>query len=114
AEDPHTFFPSPGHITTFDVPTGKYIRHETAVTSDYTVTPFYDPMISKLIVTGSNRHETIQRLQITLSQCKVEGIKTNFPILSEKVKHYQCTSRQTTTSFVERHDLPHVTKNEGG
>src|SRR5699024_3007042 len=97
AEDPHTFFPSPGHITTFDVPTGKYIRHETAVTSDYTVTPFYDPMISKLIVTGSNRHETIQRLQKTLSQCKVEGIKTNLPMLNEIVNHDQFISGQTTT-----------------
>src|SRR5699024_11869813 len=50
AEDPKTFFPSPGHITTFDLPEAGYIRHETTVTSNYQVTPFYDPMISKLIV----------------------------------------------------------------
>src|SRR5699024_9840462 len=58
-------------------------------------------------------HETIQRLQKTLSQCKVEGIKTNLPMLNEIVNHDQIISEQTTTSFVERHYLPLVTKNGG-
>src|SRR5699024_9918945 len=72
AEDPVTFFPSPGHITVFDVPAGKNIRNETAVTSNYEVTPFYDPMIAKLIVKGETRQETIYLLKNALKAYHVE------------------------------------------
>lgn len=100
AEDPNTFFPSPGHITVFDIPKGENIRLESAVTSDYQVTPFYDPMISKLIVKGNTRQEAIQLLIHTLEKTKVEGIKTNIPLLLEIAQHHEYQAGNTTTSFI--------------
>lgn len=101
AEDPVTFFPSPGHISNFVLPEGLNVRNEVAVTADYDVTPFYDPMIGKLIVKGSNREESITLLEEALSNYKIEGIKTNIPMLQEVVKHEQFRKGNTTTAFVE-------------
>lgn len=111
AEDPKTFFPSPGHITTFDLPEAGYIRHETTVTSNYQVTPFYDPMISKLIVKGANRKEAISRLSDALSKCKIEGIKTNIPMVIDIVNNQEFKNGNTTTAFVDEHYLPMLAKN---
>src|SRR5690606_18945455 len=106
AEDPKTFFPSPGHITTFEVPSGQNIRLESAVTSNFQVTPFYDPMISKLIVKGSSREAAIELLIETLTSTKVEGIKTNVPLLLEIATHPEFASGNTTTKFIEEHLKP--------
>ncbi|WP_096269778.1 acetyl-CoA carboxylase biotin carboxylase subunit [Paucisalibacillus globulus] len=106
AEDPKTFFPSPGHITTFEVPSGQNIRLESAVTSNFQVTPFYDPMISKLIVKGSSREAAIELLIETLTSTKVEGIKTNVPLLLEIATHPEFASGNTTTKFIEEHFKP--------
>lgn len=100
AEDPKTFFPSPGTITKFTTPQGKGIRHELAVSERSVVTPFYDPMIAKLVVTGSNREEAIQRLRAALDAYEVEGIKTNLPLLREIAAHPAYLAADTTTSFV--------------
>jgi len=106
AEDPVTFFPSPGHITVFDVPAGKNIRNETAVTSNYEVTPFYDPMIAKLIVKGETRQETIFLLKNALKAYHVEGIKTNIPMLSKVIDSEEFKGGNTTTAFVDEYYLP--------
>jgi len=111
AEDPKTFFPSPGQITTFELPEAEYIRHETTVTSNYEVTPFYDPMISKLIVKGDNRKEAISRLSNALSKCKIEGIKTNVPMLIDIVNNQEFKNGNTITAFVDEHYLPTFSKN---
>lgn len=111
AEDPKTFFPSPGQITTFELPEAEYIRHETTVTSNFEVTPFYDPMISKLIVKGANRKEAISRLSDALSKCKIEGIKTNVPMLIDIVNNQEFKNGNTTTAFVDEHYLPMFSKN---
>ncbi|RAK18418.1 acetyl-CoA carboxylase biotin carboxylase subunit [Anoxybacillus vitaminiphilus] len=100
AEDPKTFFPSPGKITVFETPNGEHIRNETAVTSGSTVTPFYDPMIAKLIVKGQSRQEAIERMLQALENYKVEGIKTNIPMLKEVLSHPQFQKGNTTTNFV--------------
>src|SRR5699024_11984954 len=63
AEDPETFFPSPGHISKFELPEGKHIRNEAAVTGDYDVTPYYDPMMGKHIVVGSDSGDGVARLK---------------------------------------------------
>src|SRR5699024_3855745 len=101
AEDPVTFYPSPGHITRFDVPSGENIRNETAVTDNYDVTPFYDPMIAKLIVKGENREEAISRMKQALIHYHVEGIKTNIPMLTKIIDNEQFKVGNTTTAFVE-------------
>ncbi|GGA62121.1 acetyl-CoA carboxylase biotin carboxylase subunit [Ornithinibacillus halotolerans] len=106
AEDPKTFFPSPGHIKEFDVPKGRNIRLETAVKSNYQVTPFYDPMISKLIVTGQTREDAISLLKETLEHTSIKGIKTNIPLLLEIINHEQFLSGNTTTTFIEEHFSP--------
>ncbi|NBJ69924.1 MULTISPECIES: acetyl-CoA carboxylase biotin carboxylase subunit [Clostridia] len=103
AEDPKTFFPSPGRIDVFQPPEGEYIRNEISVHSNYDVTPFYDPMIAKLIVHGSSRAEAIDRLKLALSQYKISGIKTNIPMLLAVVEHEQFQAGNTTTTFLERY-----------
>ncbi|KNE20293.1 acetyl-CoA carboxylase biotin carboxylase subunit [Virgibacillus pantothenticus] len=101
AEDPKTFFPSPGHIDVFQPPEGEYIRNEVAVRSNYDVTPFYDPMIAKLVVHGKSREVAISLLKQALEQYKVTGIKTNIPMLLRVVEHEQFQAGNTTTSFLE-------------
>lgn len=103
AEDPKTFFPSPGKITELILPEGPSVRHELAIHENSTVTPFYDPMIAKLIVKGSNREEAIEILQDALVDYKVQGIKTNIPMLQEVIAHPAFRSGETTTNFVEKY-----------
>jgi acetyl-CoA carboxylase, biotin carboxylase subunit len=103
AEDPKTFFPSPGKITKFELPKSAGVRHELAVSDQSVVTPFYDPMIAKLVVTGDNREEALQRLQAALDGYHVEGIKTNLPMLREVANHAAFRAGDTTTSFVAKY-----------
>lgn len=113
AEDPVTFYPSPGKITAFHVPSSEKIRNETAVTSNYEVTPFYDPMIAKLIVKGSNRKQAIILMKDALNNYQVAGIKTNIPMLSKVIDHEQFKKGNTTTAFVEEYYLAFIkTTNE--
>lgn len=64
-----------------ELPEGENIRHELAVNNLSTVTPFYDPMIAKLIVKGSTREKAIDEMKKALDEYIVEGIKTNIPML---------------------------------
>jgi len=103
AEDPKTFFPSPGTITRFEVPQGDHVRNELAVGAGSKVTPFYDPMIAKLIVSGNTRMEAITRMSEALEHYHVEGIKTNIPMLRDVMAHEAFRSGDTTTDFVAKH-----------
>jgi acetyl-CoA carboxylase, biotin carboxylase subunit len=105
AEDPKTFFPSPGKITKFSIPDGPHIRHELGVEENSVVTPYYDPMIAKLIVTADTREEAIERLQSALDSYHVEGIKTNVLFLKELTLHPAFQSGETTTNFLERNQF---------
>ena len=77
AEDPFTFVPSPGRITTFHMPGGPGIRVDTHAYQNYIVPPHYDSMIGKLIDYGDTREQAIARMRIALSEIVIEGIKTN-------------------------------------
>ncbi|AKO92932.1 acetyl-CoA carboxylase biotin carboxylase subunit [Priestia filamentosa] len=103
AEDPKTFFPSPGKITKLELPKGSGIRHELAVHDQSVVTPFYDPMIAKLIVKGNDRDDAINRLHGALVDYHIEGIKTNIPMLKEVIAHPAFRSGDTTTDFVGKY-----------
>lgn len=103
AEDPKTFFPSPGKINVFELPNAPYVRNECAVSAGSVVTPFYDPMIAKLIVRGDTREDAILHLQEALENYHIEGIKTNIPMLLEVAKHEAFKSGQVTTNFVQEH-----------
>ncbi|MDH5631519.1 MAG: acetyl-CoA carboxylase biotin carboxylase subunit [Gammaproteobacteria bacterium] len=80
AEDARTFLPSPGKITQFHQPGGPGIRVDTHIYNGYTVPPYYDSMIGKLIAHGRTRDEAMQRLRIALSEVVVEGINTNIDL----------------------------------
>jgi acetyl-CoA carboxylase biotin carboxylase subunit len=77
AEDPYQFTPSPGRITSYHPPGGPGIRVDTHVYAGYSVPPFYDSMIGKVIAYGATREQAIRRMRIALSEMVVEGIQTN-------------------------------------
>ena len=105
AEDPISFFPSPGRITELNIPNGENIRHELGVEQNVKITPFYDGMFAKLIVSGINREVCMKRMQWALSHYTVKGIKTNIPMLQQIISHEQFQKGNTTTSFVEKYYL---------
>ena len=77
AEDPYTFVPSPGRVTAWHLPGGPGIRIDTHVFAGYTVPPYYDSLIAKLIAHGHTREQALARMRIALSEFAAEGIKTN-------------------------------------
>ncbi len=103
AEDPKTFFPSPGKITKLQLPKGERVRHEIAIEEQSNVTPFYDPMIAKLIVSGENREDAIKNILTSLDSYIVEGIKTNIPLLKDIINHKAFLDGDTTTNFIAKY-----------
>ncbi len=101
AEDPKTFFPSPGKVTTLELPEGDGVRHELAISEGDTITPFYDPMFAKLIVHAETRELAIQKLRTALQDYVVEGIKTNIPLLYTIAINEAYEAGKTTTNFIE-------------
>ncbi|TXS89019.1 acetyl-CoA carboxylase biotin carboxylase subunit [Parahaliea maris] len=77
AEDPQTFIPSPGKVTTFHAPGGLGIRVDSHLYDGYTVPPFYDSLIAKVISFGEDRHTALARMRGALDELVVEGIRTN-------------------------------------
>ncbi|WP_025038708.1 acetyl-CoA carboxylase biotin carboxylase subunit [Bradyrhizobium sp. DOA9] len=80
AEDPDTFVPSPGVITAWELPGGPGVRIDSHASAGYRVPPYYDSLIGKLVVHGTNRAEALDRLRIALDEMRVEGIATNLPL----------------------------------
>ena len=80
AEDPKTFFPSPGFIKNYHSPGGNGVRVDSAAYQGYTVVPYYDSLLGKLIVHGTNREEAIARMQRALNEFVIEGIKTTIDL----------------------------------
>ncbi len=80
AEDPETFVPSPGRVERFHVPGGLGVRIDSHIYGGYSVPPYYDSMIGKLIVHAEDRAGAIKRMDGALSEMVIEGIKTNIPL----------------------------------
>ncbi|MCB1721272.1 MAG: acetyl-CoA carboxylase biotin carboxylase subunit [Rhodospirillales bacterium] len=80
AEDPDTFTPCPGTITQFHAAGGLGVRFDSAIYNGYTIPPYYDSMIGKLIVHGRNREECIRRMKRAIHETIVSGIKTTLPL----------------------------------
>jgi len=80
AEDPSTFAPNPGKITEWHAPGGLGIRVDSEIYSGYSIPPYYDSMIAKLIVSGKNRNAALMRLHRTLEEFVIDGIKTTIPL----------------------------------
>jgi acetyl-CoA carboxylase biotin carboxylase subunit len=102
AEDPaRNFQPSPGLIHTFHPPGGPGVRVDTHVYAGYTVPPFYDSLLAKLIVQGRDRPEAIRRMQIALESFVVEGVTTTIPFLARVMQHPNFTRGDVHTKFLE-------------
>ena len=85
AEDPFTFAPSPGRIGDYHTPGGLGVRVDSALYSGYSIPPYYDSMIAKLIVHGRNRGECLMRLRRALTEFVIDGIKTTIPLHQELI-----------------------------
>ena len=101
AEDPVTFMPSPGIITKLDWGTRNEIRIDSGYEENSKVTPFYDPLISKIIVHAPTRVEAIKQSGRYLETLSIEGLKTNLPLFLEVIKEQGFINGKYTTSMLE-------------
>ncbi len=102
AENPFTFVPSPGLITSFHAPGGPGIRLDTAAYAGYKVLPYYDSLIAKLIARGNTRAEAAGRLRRALDFFVIEGIQTNLPLLREILDDPAFGRGELSTKFMEQ------------
>jgi acetyl-CoA carboxylase, biotin carboxylase subunit len=102
AEDPETFVPSAGRITTFQSPGGTGVRVDSAAYADAVIPPFYDSMIAKLVVKGRDRAEAIGRMKRALEMFVIEGIKTSIPLHRRILAHPDFAAGKLDTHFIDR------------
>lgn len=81
AEDPWTFIPSPGRLTEFRLPSMSNLRVDTGFREGDEATPFFDPLLAKIIAWGAAREDAIALMDAALSECKIGGVRTNIPAL---------------------------------
>jgi acetyl-CoA carboxylase biotin carboxylase subunit len=102
AEDPITFAPWPGKITAYSVPGGYGVRVDSSAYENYTVLPYYDSLLAKLIVYAEDRPTAIRRMQRALGEYVVQGIRTNIPFHRAAMAEDAFTEGNYDTRFVER------------
>ncbi len=103
AEDPaRNFQPSPGRIDVFHPPGGPGVRVDTHIYTGYTVPPYYDSLLAKVICQGSDRMEAIKRMQIALDFFIIEGVTTTVPFLGRVMQNPRFQAGQVDTKFLER------------
>ncbi|MBI3185541.1 MAG: ATP-grasp domain-containing protein [Myxococcales bacterium] len=103
AEDPVKFFPSPGTITAFRAPSLEGVRLDAGYEEGSAVTPYYDPLVAKLIVFGASRDQAIDRSRAALEKLVIEGIKTNIPLHRRVVSDPAFRAGLLNTHFLEEH-----------
>ena len=101
AEDPETFMPTPGKVTAFHAPGGLGVRVDSALYAGYVVPPYYDSMVAKLIVHAPTRAEAIARMQRSLTEFVVVGIKTTLPLHVRILADPQFQSGDYTIHWLE-------------
>ena len=103
AEDPdNDFMPSPGKIVTFNAPGGRGVRLDTHAYQGYTISPYYDSMIGKLIVHGKNRTEAVNICKRALDEFTVEPIKTTIPFHKRVMNDPVFLKGKFSTDFIEK------------
>jgi acetyl-CoA carboxylase biotin carboxylase subunit len=103
AEDPaNNFFPSPGLITRLQVPAGPGIRRDSGVFEGWQVPLEYDPLLSKLVVWGTDRAEAIARLRRALGEYEIHGIRTNVPFFRRLLEHPDFGAGRLDTGLIDR------------
>ncbi|WP_033543531.1 acetyl-CoA carboxylase biotin carboxylase subunit [Planococcus sp. CAU13] len=98
AEDPKTFFPSPGKLE--KIRWGEGARIESGYEEGNSVTPFYDPMISKVIITGTDRVDALAKSQKFFNHATIEGVKTNIPLFREFIESQEFISGEYATAVL--------------
>jgi acetyl-CoA carboxylase, biotin carboxylase subunit len=106
AEDPVRFLPSPGPLRLFRPPEGEGVRVDAGYAEGDVVTPYYDPLLAKLIVSGRDRAQAITRAEAALQAFQVEGIKTNLPLHLRIVRDPAFQQGTLDTHFLEHHARP--------
>ena len=103
AENPNkNFMPCPGKITGINLPGGNGIRIDTAIYEGYTIPPYYDSMIAKIIAYGTNRNEAISKMKRALEELVIDGVETNRDFLFEIIRNPNFIRGNFDTSFIEK------------
>jgi len=105
AEDPRRMIPSPGKINVYHPPGGHGVRIDSAIYSGYTVQPYYDSLIAKLIVRGRTREICIQKLLVALDEFIIDGIQTNIDLHRRILRHPDFRSGNFYTKFLDNVDV---------
>jgi acetyl-CoA carboxylase biotin carboxylase subunit len=109
AEDPaRNFQPSPGLITAYHPPGGPGVRVDTHIYAGYTVPPYYDSLLAKVIVHGNTRTEALARMRQALDSFIIEGVTTTIPFLGRVMRHADFIAGTVDTKYLERE--PHLLK----
>jgi len=111
AEDPErNFLPCPGRIDAYIAPGGPGVRVDSHCYPGYVIPPYYDSLISKLVVWGRDRQEAIQRMQRALDEYAITGLKTTIPFHQKVLANGFFQRGDVSTDFVEKHMTPHEVK----
>ncbi|MDR0225789.1 MAG: ATP-grasp domain-containing protein [Burkholderiaceae bacterium] len=102
AEDPVRFLPSPGRLDRFELPSGEGIRVETGYAEGCSVTPFYDPMVAKIVARGGDRAQAIARLRLALAETRIEGVRTNIAFIDRILGHADFLQQRIDTGIARR------------
>lgn len=106
AEDPYNDFrPSPGTITVLHTPGGHGIRVDSHIYAGYTIPPYYDSMIAKVIAIAQTREEAINTMERALSEYVIEGVHTTIPFHQQLMKDEKFRKGEFTTKFIESFEL---------
>jgi len=106
AENPEkNFLPSPGQVEMYLPPGGMGVRIDSAVYPGYTISPYYDSMVAKVIVHGADREEAIARMKRALDQFLIDGVHTTIPFHQQLMDHNVFNSGDYNTKFLELHPI---------
>jgi acetyl-CoA carboxylase biotin carboxylase subunit len=102
AESPTSFRPSPGRVTDYHPPGGLGVRADSALYAGYTVPPYYDSLVSKLVVHGATRNECLMRLRRALEEYVIGGVETTIPLLQRIVAEPDFVNGDYDVNWLER------------
>ena len=103
AENPaQNFLPSPGTITAWKMPTGAGIRIDSGVQEGFRVSPYYDPLLAKLITHGADRAQAIARMRQALDACRVDGVRSNLGLHRQIMDNAWVRAGDLTTNFLSQ------------
>ncbi|HEH3962377.1 TPA: acetyl-CoA carboxylase biotin carboxylase subunit, partial [Campylobacter jejuni] len=103
AEDSKTFLPSPGKITKYIPPAGRNVRMESHCYQDYSVPPYYDSMIGKLVVWAEDRNKAIAKMRVALDELLISGIKTTKDFHLSMMENPDFINNNYDTNYLARH-----------